>query len=240
MTSPFIYDDSPNDPSTPVSAPQVGAETDPANPLEETATLPSAGSEPPARGSWLPKAAIVLLSVLLIGAIYLANRWSAYGDSVEAANRELGEQIAQSRSELASAKSSLDSTRDQLATAQKRISELATEKAQAGDDRESQRILAQDTAALANEALKVSRDFGECVSNQSDLVSSLSDVLSNQSKLLTQANKAPQDRDAAEVSEINSSLSTARSAVNSDQDAVNATCKAAIDRYNDLIASLED
>ena len=223
-------------------------------PLPANAHTPHIGSDVPSnaqskpptrkrRSRFIRIATVALISALFAGtvtSIVLAQRWSQYSTQVDAANVRLGEQISQTLADLDSAKASLSSTRDQLATAQKRISQLATEKAQVGDDRENQRILAQDTAAIANEALSTSQDLGQCVSQQTDLVSQLSNILTDQNSLLVQYNLSPSQRDTQVISEITQSISRSRSELLESQTAASDTCADAVKRFNSLINSLED
>lgn len=115
----------------------------------------------------------VVLAVLLVAALgagtYLAvlsNQWHDRSQAWESESRALGEKVANLTTDLSGMTSELTLTREQLVTAQARITELADEKAQVGDDRESQKILASDIQAVAQEALDVSASLGDCISAQ--------------------------------------------------------------------------
>lgn len=111
----------------------------------------------------------VLLVAALGGGAYLAvlsNQWHERSGEWESESRTLGEKVANLTTDLSGMTAELTQTREQLTTAQTRITELADEKAQVGDDRESQKILASDIQAVAQEALNVSAALGDCISAQ--------------------------------------------------------------------------
>ena len=123
------------------------------------------------------RAAIVALSVLLVlalgGSAYLAvlaNECEQRSSEWEAQSRDLGSEVADLTGDVAGMTSELTIVRDQLATAQTRITELADEKAQVGDDRESQKILADDVLEVAETALDVSAALGDCVTAQNTVI----------------------------------------------------------------------
>ena len=160
---------------TPISAPVS------AQPTSEGAHVVSAGAHslPPARRRGSP-IAVVVLAVLLVGALgvgtYLAvlsNQWHDRSAEWESESRMLGEKVANLTTDLSGMTSELTLTREQLATAQTRITELADEKAQVGDDRENQKILASDIQAVAQEALDVSASLGDCISAQNTALTNL-------------------------------------------------------------------
>lgn len=117
---------------------------------------------------------LALLLVVALGAgAYLAvlsHRWEERSGEWEAQSRELGNEVADLTGDVAGMTSELTIVRDQLATAQTRITELADEKAQVGDDRESQKILADDVQEVAETALDVSAALGDCVTAQSTVM----------------------------------------------------------------------
>ncbi|PFG33436.1 hypothetical protein [Sanguibacter antarcticus] len=122
-------------------------------------------------------AAIIVLSFALALAVgvgtYLAilsNQWEARSSEWEAQSRDLGGEVADLTGDVAGMTSELSIVRDQLATAQTRITELADEKAQVGDDRESQKILANDVQEVAQTALNVSASLGDCVTAQNTVM----------------------------------------------------------------------
>ena len=153
---------------TPLSAP---VSTQPTS--EGThAVSPGAHALPAVRRRRSP-IAVVVLAVLLVASLgagaYLAvlsNQWHDRSTEWESQSRMLGEKVANLTTDLSGMTSELTVTREQLATAQTRITELADEKAQVGDDRENQKILASDIQAVAQEALDVSASLGDCISAQ--------------------------------------------------------------------------
>ncbi|SDC73734.1 hypothetical protein SAMN05216410_2285 [Sanguibacter gelidistatuariae] len=192
---------------TPVSAPVS------VRPAIEGAHLIGAGdhSITPARRRRSP-IAVVLLSVLLVAALgagaYLAvlsNQWHDRSAAWESESRMLGEKVANLTTDLSGITAELTLAREQLATAQTRITELADEKAQVGDDRENQKILASDIQAVAQEALKVSASLGDCIASQNTVLGYLT---------------AP---DTATPEVLQTSI-----------DQANTVCMAAIDAYNSL------
>ena len=153
---------------TPISAPVSG------RPVVEGAHLIGAGehSITPVRRRRSP-IVVIVLAVLLVAALgagsYLAvlsNQWNDRSAEWESESRMLGEKVANLTTDLGGITAELTLAREQLATAQTRITELADEKAQVGDDRESQKILASDIQAVAQEALNVSASLGDCVAAQ--------------------------------------------------------------------------
>ena len=134
----------------------------------------SGTTRPSARGRGT---AIVVLSLLLVlalgGGAYLAvlaNEWEQRSSEWEAQSRDLGSNVADLTGDIAGMTSELTIVRDQLATAQTRITELADEKAQVGDDRESQKILADDVLEVAETALDVSAALGDCITAQNTVI----------------------------------------------------------------------
>lgn len=161
---------------------------------------------------------MIVLSVLLVaalgGAAYLAvlsNQWHDRSAEWESESRMLGEKVANLTADLSGMTAELAITREQLATAQARITELADEKAQVGDDRENQKIRASDIQAVAQEALRVSGTLGDCIGAQNTVLGYLTDPV------------VP----APEV-------------VQTAVDQANSVCTTAIDDYNSLVKDLED
>lgn len=175
-----------------VPRPSRGASS-PAEPERGGAEHLAAGSEP-APGSLPPRpadadheaaagrrrlhpAVVWALVVLLIAATastaYLfrtSNAWEDRAEAYLAASRDLGDELAGTRSELTGAQSELEAVRTQLATAQARIVELADEKAQLGDDREAQRQLVDYQARVADAAGRVALALDQCVQGQQQLI----------------------------------------------------------------------
>ena len=137
------------------------------------------GARTPSRRRAAPVVAVVLgvLLVVAVGAgAYLAvlsNQWHERSGQWESESRMLGEKVANLTTDLSGMTAELTITREQLATAQTRITELADEKAQVGDDRENQKLLASDIQAVAQEALDVSASLGDCIAAQNTVLTYL-------------------------------------------------------------------
>ncbi len=122
----------------------------------------------------------VLTAVLVVLALGLAgstgylyrtsHAWQDRAESYEAASTSLGTDLAATRQDLDGAQSELDAVRAQLTTAQERIVELANEKAQVGDDREAQRLLADYQARVSAAAGRVALLLDQCVKGQEQLI----------------------------------------------------------------------
>lgn len=188
-------------------------------------------------------ALVAVIAVLVCACAYvtyLAVRWSDFGEATHAANQELGLSIAQTTEELESARASLEATRSQLTTAQQRISELANEKAEAGDDREQQRIRAEDTFAVATESLGVSSDLAQCLTLQNTALSHLTAMSNAQGVVSAQALKPVEDRDLGLITQSSETISSQRTALVEMQNEMIETCQDAIDRHNKLVDDLAE
>lgn len=184
-------------------------------------------------------ATLLVLTLAVTGyLIYLSRSWAAQSEALDEISTGLGVQVAQLQAELKSTTDSLDVSQEQLAKAQKRITELASEKALVGDDRESQRIIAQDTAQVANEALTVSGKLGDCITAQNLLTTLTGNAQSEQNKLIQEL--AKESPDAEVVADLNTKLRTFRNEITEQQPVTEDTCNGAIDRYNDLLTDLKD
>lgn len=185
----------------------------------------------------------VIIGVLVCACAYvtyLAVRWSDFGEATHQANQELGLTIAQTTEELESARASLEATRSQLTTAQQRISELANEKAEASDDREQQRIRAEDTFAVATESLGISADLAQCLTLQNKANSYLTEISNAQSVVASQALKPVDERDTEAITTASQTISAQRDSLMNMQDSMISTCQDAIDRHNNLIDDLQE
>lgn len=182
---------------------------------------------------------IVALVIALIYVIRLAGQWSDYGREVNAHAHTMGVELAQLESELANVESQLSTTQEQLSTAQSRITELASEKALVGDDRETQRLLAEDTAQIATEALGVSSDLASCVTRQTRVLDTLVTLQSNQSDLLTERTKPARDQDTDIISSLEETLGETRTKLTDVSQTATETCEGATERYNALVKELE-
>jgi hypothetical protein len=198
---------------------------------------------PDSRVSTSSKVLAILLGLAVVACAYLgylANRWSDFGSETHSANFQIGRELATTQAELDAAQESLKATRSQLSTAQQRISELAKEKALVGDDRELQRIQAQDTAALAQESLAISRELGRCLEMQGEYTGYLADYVSAQGDLLTLTSIDPEQQDAEELTETRARVRSARDALSGLEDSMNEVCDAAVERHNNLVESLRE
>jgi hypothetical protein len=133
-----------------------------------------------ARG-WRPATiALGLVAALLVaGTTYLwrtSDAWQQRAADYEDASRDLGALLADERARLTATNADLESVRDQLATAQTRIIELANEKAQLGDDREAQRMLADYQERISDAAGRVAKALDQCVQGQNRLIGYLRDA----------------------------------------------------------------
>jgi hypothetical protein len=114
-----------------------------------------------------------LLAITLVLATYLLLTTRAYerrSTAWETAARTTGSQLTQTRADLEGSINELAATRDQLSTAQSRITELANEKAQLGDDSAQQRQLADYQARVSNAAGNVATALSNCIDGQDKLI----------------------------------------------------------------------
>lgn len=136
----------------------------------------------PGRGrTW----AVVVLSVLLVLVMALAaylwvrtDRYEAYADALEAQGRSVGGELASLRVQHDGTLTELDAVNEQLATAQTRITQLADEKAQVGDDREVQRQLVDYQERISQAAANVASALSTCIDAQNQLITYLEDAAS--------------------------------------------------------------
>lgn len=127
-------------------------------------------------------AAVVVLSVLLAAALgvgaYLwvtTTRWQESSAEWETTSRGLGEDVARLQAELDGANAELESARGQLATAQQRITDLANEKAQLGDENEASQQYLDYQSRVSEAAGTVAAALGQCTTAQSQLIGYLGD-----------------------------------------------------------------
>lgn len=125
------------------------------------------------------------LSVLLVatGALatylwILTDRQDQRSAEIEAQARVIGTELATLRSEHEGTLGELAGVSDQLATAQERITQLADEKAQVGDDREVQRQLVDYQARVSQAAANVASALSTCIDAQNQLITYLEDAAS--------------------------------------------------------------
>ncbi|WP_069387430.1 hypothetical protein [Cellulosimicrobium cellulans] len=126
--------------------------------------------------------AVVVLAVLLAAALgvgaYLwvtTARWQESSAEWETTSRALGEDVARLQAELDGANAELESARGQLATAQQRITDLANEKAQLGDENEASQQYLDYQSRVSDAAGTVAAALGQCTTAQAQLIGYLGD-----------------------------------------------------------------
>ncbi|RYV52535.1 hypothetical protein EUA98_03385 [Pengzhenrongella frigida] len=126
---------------------------------------------------------MALVSTALVAALavagYLWTTTEGYRElaaSTEEEARAIGTELATTRTELEGAIAELDGVRAQLATAQARITALADEKAQIGDDREAQRQLVDYQQRVSVAAGTVASALDSCIKGQGQLIAYLKDA----------------------------------------------------------------
>ncbi|WP_282945398.1 hypothetical protein [Cellulomonas endometrii] len=150
---------------------------EPARPPHDHAHV--APAPPRRRRPW----AVVVLSVLLVLVTALSAylwvrtvRYEEYAQDVEDQARTIGTELATLRTEHEGTVGELAAVNDQLATAQTRITELADEKAQVGDDREVQRQLVDYQQRVSQAAANVASALSTCIEAQNQLITYLEDA----------------------------------------------------------------
>lgn len=119
----------------------------------------------------------VVLAVLLVAVSALAaffwirsDRWAAYADQVEQDAGVIGEDLTVLRAQHEETVAELGRVQEQLAASQQRVTELAAEKAEVGDDREAQRQLVDYQERISAAAGTVATSLTECINRQQELV----------------------------------------------------------------------
>lgn len=135
--------------------------------------MPAAGPVHHRRHPWPVIVLGLLLAVLLAASTYLvvlARSLEQRNAEWEEVARGTGQELAQSREELEGALAELEGTREQLGAAQTRITELADEKAQLGDDREVQQRLVDYQQRVSEAARDVASALATCIDGQYRLI----------------------------------------------------------------------
>lgn len=114
--------------------------------------------------------ALVATGVLAAYLYQSARDWRDHAAGYLAQAQDLGEELAQSRSDLAGAQAELEAVRAQLTTAHQRITELADEKAQIGDEREVTQQLVAYQERISVAAGQVALKLDQCVQGQQELI----------------------------------------------------------------------
>lgn len=172
---------SPQRPDRPGSQEAQGVAIDPQHPYVSDVPAGPApqAPRPDRRRRWPVPVLAVLLVLTLAGGAYLgilARAWAQRSADLEAVAVDLGTQLGQTQADLDQARSELAVVSDQLDVAHQRITELADEKAQAGDDREIQRQLADYQARVSQAATSVASALEECVHGQERLIAYLEEA----------------------------------------------------------------
>ncbi len=122
-------------------------------------------------------AAVAVLSVLLVAALglggylwYAADRWSADSAEWQEQARANGQRVAVLEAELDASNQELASSREQLATATTRITELANEKAQLGDTNAVNQALIDYQQRVSAAAGTVAQALQRCTDGQARLI----------------------------------------------------------------------
>ncbi len=129
--------------------------------------------------------AVIVLSIALVAVTALSSylwvrtvRYEEYTADVEQQARDIGGDLASLREEHEGTVAELTAVNEQLSTAQARITELADEKAQLGDDREIQRQLVDYQQRVSQAAANVASALSTCIDGQTQLITYLQDVAS--------------------------------------------------------------
>ncbi|MFI2752622.1 hypothetical protein ACGIF2_04215 [Cellulomonas sp. P22] len=158
--------------SVAVDAPPVATGGEHAGYVPPPLTMPLA--EPVSHRHPWPVIVLGLLLAVLLGAstylVVLARSLEQRSTEWEQVARGTVEDLAQSRGELEGALAELEGTREQLGAAQARITELADEKAQLGDDREVQQRLVDYQERVSEAARDVASALSTCIDGQYRLI----------------------------------------------------------------------
>jgi len=132
----------------------------------------------PRRGRGSRVLAVLLVATIAVGAYLWVTtvRWQRSSADWQEKAHEYAEEVASLRMQLEGASTELQAARDQLSTATARITDLANEKAQLGDENVvSQQYIDYQTQVSAA-AATVASALGQCVSGQEQLVGYLKDA----------------------------------------------------------------
>ena len=125
----------------------------------------------PRRRALVIVAAVAVLATALAGYLWTTTaRYQERADWAVQQARAIGADLAAARTELDGTTAELEAVRTQLGTAQARITALADEKAQVGDDREAQRQLVDYQQRISAAAGTVASALERCVQGQGTLI----------------------------------------------------------------------
>lgn len=137
---------------------------------------------PPAGTARRPRRTALVLSVLLVAALGLGGylwlttvRWQADSATWEAEARGYADRVATLQGELEATDAELVSAREQLAGATDRISDLANEKAQLGDENVASQQYLDYQTQVSEAAGAVATAMDQCVDAQTQLIGYLED-----------------------------------------------------------------
>ncbi|MEU2201218.1 hypothetical protein [Isoptericola sp. NPDC019482] len=149
---------------------------------------PPPPDQPPPTGGGAParrrrgRTAVTVLAVLLAGSLgigaYLwvtTTRWQSHSATWEGEARGYADRVAALDAELAATDAELVAAREQLATATARITDLANEKAQLGDENVASQQYLDYQRRVSEAAGVVTTALGDCVDAQSQLITYLED-----------------------------------------------------------------
>lgn len=130
----------------------------------------------PRRGSRV--LAVVLVATIAVGAyLWLTTvRWQRSSAEWEEKAHTYAEEVASLRMQLEGASSELEAARDQLSAATARITDLANEKAQLGDENVVSQQYLDYQKQVSAAAATVASALGQCVSGQEQLVGYLKEA----------------------------------------------------------------
>ncbi|GAA1733202.1 hypothetical protein GCM10009809_30810 [Isoptericola hypogeus] len=125
---------------------------------------------------------MLVLAVLLVAALGLGGylwlttvRWQADSAGWESEARGYADRVATLQAELEATGAELVASREQLATATARISDLANEKAQLGDENVTSQQYLDYQTQVSEAAGAVASAMDECIQAQSQLIGYLED-----------------------------------------------------------------
>ena len=137
-----------------------------------------APSSAPGRGRGARVLAVLLVATIAVGAYLWVTtvRWQRSSAEWEEKAHGYAEEVASLRMQLDGASSELEAARDQLSTATARITDLANEKAQLGDENVASQQYLDYQTQVSGAAATVASALGQCVSGQEQLVGYLKDA----------------------------------------------------------------
>lgn len=132
----------------------------------------------PRRGRASRVLALLLVATIAVGAyLWLTTiSWQRSAAEWEQKAHEHAEEVASLRMQLDGASSELEAARGQLSAATARITDLANEKAQLGDENVASQQYLDYQTQVSGAAATVASALGQCVSGQKQLVGYLKDA----------------------------------------------------------------